>query len=81
MASNENNFNIIWRNYLRVQVSLDIWKPLNSKMRIKLAGSEWDWIEFKYEGLLNFCFVCGKIRHTERFCEKVFSDRSLLDNK
>ena len=70
--SNENNFNSIWRHYLRIRVRIDVKKPLKAKMKIKLAGSEWGWIEFKYERLPLFCFVCGKIGHSERFCELVF---------
>lgn len=50
-------------------------------MKIKLEGAEWGWIEFKYERLPTFCFMCGKVGHSEKFCEFFFQNFSLLESK
>nr|GMD75268.1 uncharacterized protein LOC109167502 [Ipomoea batatas] len=41
-------------------------------MRIRRNGGDWSWITFRYERLPNFCFICGLIGHTEKFCIKLF---------
>lgn len=30
------------------------------------------WVNFKYEGVPTFCFICGMISHSEKFCERIF---------
>lgn len=72
MESDPKNFVRMCRNFLRIKVAIDISRPLRSKMRIKKAGGEWLWIQFKYEQLPSFCFFCGLIGHTEKFCEAMF---------
>ncbi|KAM6563933.1 hypothetical protein CsatB_023931 [Cannabis sativa] len=67
------NFQHVWREYMRVRVSIDITVPL--KRRKKLRRSMDDpgcWAEFKYEYVPTFCFICGVIGHSERFCSKLF---------
>lgn len=52
---------------VRFHISFDLsrflvpwaWIPFNT---------EYDWIEFKYEGLPNFYYYCCKITHQSRFC-------------
>lgn len=55
-----------WKMYACVRVTMDINKPLRRKMKIKMAGGEWSWVNFKYERLSTFCFVCGMMGHLER---------------
>lgn len=43
-------------------------------MKIKREGGDWSWINFKYERLGTFCFVCGKIGHSERDCNVVYTN-------
>lgn len=41
-------------------------------MKVKMAGNEWYWINFKYENVPTFYFICGVIGHSERFYNKLF---------
>lgn len=41
-------------------------------MKIKKVGETWSWANFKYEKLPSFCFFCGILGHTDKFCEKFF---------
>ena len=72
MESDDNNCTGTWQHYLRVRVSIDIQKPLKRRMRIKKPGSEWVWVEFRYECLTVFCFICGCLGHTDRKCSKIY---------
>ncbi|XP_052292008.1 uncharacterized protein At4g02000-like [Citrus sinensis] len=71
-ASDENNLMGVWRNYMRIRVSIDVRKPLKRRMRLKKSGGEWVWIDFKYERLQVFCFICGLLGHTERQCPSLY---------
>uniref|UniRef100_A0A803PJ02 CCHC-type domain-containing protein n=1 Tax=Cannabis sativa TaxID=3483 RepID=A0A803PJ02_CANSA len=41
-------------------------------MKLCKENGEWIWANFKYEHLPTFCFICGIIGHSERFCPKRF---------
>ena len=71
-ASDENNLMGVWRNYMRIRVSIDVRKPLKRRMRLKKSGGDWVWIDFKYERLQVFCFICGLLGHTERQCLSLY---------
>lgn len=53
------NTNGAWKLYVRIRVTMDICKPLKRRIKIKREGGTWSWINFKYERLSTFCFVCG----------------------
>lgn len=74
VKSDSKNFEGMWRNYLRILVSVDVRSPLKSQMRVKKTGGDWLWIKFKYEKLPSFCFYCGRIGHTDKFCEALFDN-------
>lgn len=61
-----------WKSFLRVRVLLDITILLHRKMKMKRAGGDVFWINFKYEWLPNFCFLCGIIGHMKCFCHHLF---------
>lgn len=78
IKSDPNNFVGVWREYLRVRVTIDIDLPLKRKMKIKKKGGEWFWVTFKYEHVPTFCFICGVIGHSERFCPNLFKQEGEL---
>ncbi|KAL9441583.1 hypothetical protein AB3S75_020141 [Citrus x aurantiifolia] len=71
-ASDPNNFMGVWRNYMRIRVSIDVRQPLKRRLRLKKEGGEWFWVEFKYERLNTFCFICRLLGHTEKLCPKLY---------
>lgn len=74
MKSDPANFDGTWKPYARIRVVLDIQKPLRRRMKIKREGGAWSWLNFKYERLGTFCFVCGILGHTERECNVVYEN-------
>lgn len=70
----EGNSSGMWRQYVRIRVSLDITKPLKRRMKIKRENGTFSWINFKYERLSTFCFVCGLIGHSDRDCAIVYDN-------
>lgn len=63
-----------WKMFVSIRVTMDIDKPLKLKMKIKREGSTWTWINFKYERLSTFCFVCGLMGHSDRDCGIVYAN-------
>lgn len=72
ISSCPNNFTGVWREYMRVRVSINLNSPLKRRMKIKMAGEEWFWVNFKYENIPTFCFICDVVGHSEKFCSKLF---------
>lgn len=73
IQSDPNNFVGTWRDYLRVRVTIALDKPLKRRMKLRKSADNWCWVNFKYENVLTFCFICGFIGHSEKFCEKLFN--------
>ncbi|XP_074352060.1 uncharacterized protein At4g02000-like [Apium graveolens] len=67
-------FEGMWKPYVRVRVSINVEKPLKRRLKIKREGDNWSWLNFKYERLGIFCFVCGIIGHSERECNVVYAN-------
>lgn len=55
-------------SYLRIRVSLDVSVPLCRGRKVRLGEYGLKWVEFRYERLPIFCYMCGKIDHDERDC-------------
>ncbi|XP_074377829.1 uncharacterized protein LOC141719355 [Apium graveolens] len=72
VASCPTNFSGVWRDYFRVRVTIDVTKPLKRRMKIKKSAEDWYWITFKYENAPTFCFICGILGHSEKFCSRLF---------
>ncbi|KAL8106625.1 hypothetical protein AgCh_023404 [Apium graveolens] len=74
IKSDPDTFKGGWKPYVRIRVLLDVEKPLKRRMKIKREGDIWSWLNFKYEKLGTFCFVCGIIGHGERECNVVYAN-------
>lgn len=47
-------------------------KPLIRRMKIKKLGGDRFWVNFEYEHLSTFFFICGLLGHAEKFCSRLF---------
>ena len=56
-------------DFMRVQVILDITKPLSRGRKITLDDGSVGWVSFKYERLPNICYWCGCITHSDKDCD------------
>uniref|UniRef100_A0A803P9D1 Zinc knuckle CX2CX4HX4C domain-containing protein n=1 Tax=Cannabis sativa TaxID=3483 RepID=A0A803P9D1_CANSA len=58
-----------WGPFLRIQVKLQVTKPLMRGQMIKLPKIKDEfWVDFRYERLLEFCFECGCLGHPFERC-------------
>lgn len=72
VESDVNNFVGVWRDHFRVRVSIPLDAPLKRRMKLRKSATEWCWVTFKYEAVPMFCFICGLIGHSDKFCAKLF---------
>lgn len=55
---------------MRIRIKIDVRKlPKRKKKICRRSGSDCI-VQCKYERLGDFCFICGLVTHTERFCSK-----------
>lgn len=74
VKSDTMNMNDMWKQFIRIRVRMDVNKPLKRRMKLKREGGEWSRLNFKYERLSMFCFVCGLLGHSDRDCEVVYAN-------
>ncbi|KAL8555033.1 hypothetical protein ACS0TY_003003 [Phlomoides rotata] len=54
---------------LHVKINIDLQRPLKKGLHIEMHESHKLWIEFKYERLPSFCYVCGTLGHLRKECD------------
>ncbi|KAJ8755542.1 hypothetical protein K2173_019340 [Erythroxylum novogranatense] len=54
---------------LRIRVQIDTTKPLRRKKKIVDPDGSMFYALFSYERIFVFCFLCGKLGHTDSFCD------------
>lgn len=59
---------LVWGEFLRICVKLDIHKPLPRIKRLCLGNSDAVWVRLKYEKLPNLCYYCGLFELVDRDC-------------
>lgn len=60
---------------------MDISKPIKRRMKIRREGGDWIWINFKYECLSTFRFICGLLGHSERDCTVAYANPNKIIEK
>ncbi|KAL8481624.1 hypothetical protein ACS0TY_027940 [Phlomoides rotata] len=65
-----------WRTFMRVRVELDVKQPLKRFKKIRMGNGSSMVVTFKYERLHLFCFICGRLGHSESFCDDLFNSKS-----
>ncbi|XP_021737157.1 uncharacterized protein LOC110703672 [Chenopodium quinoa] len=60
-----------WDKSRRVRIMVDTSKPLRRVQKIRNKKGEISSIQFKYERLSTFCFLCGILGHTEKDCPNI----------
>ncbi|XP_057802918.1 uncharacterized protein At4g02000-like [Salvia miltiorrhiza] len=70
------NTSEIWRQYMRVRVGVRVLEPLKRFKKLKQKDGTTFVVNFKYERLHVFCFLCGRLGHSESFCELMFNSQS-----
>lgn len=75
IAYDAKNNSSIWREFMRIKIRLDVRKSLKRKKKIKRKNGSEFVVLCKYERLGDFCFACGLVTHTERFCRKSLDNR------
>ncbi|KAF4383757.1 hypothetical protein G4B88_020079 [Cannabis sativa] len=72
IESDPNNFTGVWREYLRVRVTLSLDLPLKRRMKFRKRDGDSFYATFRYESVPTFCFICGLMGHSERLCPRTF---------
>ncbi|KAL3643388.1 hypothetical protein CASFOL_014203 [Castilleja foliolosa] len=62
------NVNQKWKKSIRMQVEIDIQKPLKSALTFSCSGRPKLQIGIRYERLIDFCYSCGLIGHKLANC-------------
>ncbi|OMO55003.1 hypothetical protein COLO4_36252 [Corchorus olitorius] len=57
------------RSFLRIRVGLKLENPLIPGFWIPRGGDRKIWATVKYEKLADFCFNCGRLGHSNKFCK------------
>ncbi|KAL8534134.1 hypothetical protein ACS0TY_010226 [Phlomoides rotata] len=77
----KSNCAAAWRPYMRIRVAINMALPLKSWKKLRQPSGEAFTVMFKYERLNSFCFVCGRLGHTEQFCEELFKHEIAPDKR
>ena len=59
---------------MQIQVSIDVRHALKRTMKVKKEGGEWFWVNFRYERLPTFCFICWVLGHADSTCNLLFEN-------
>lgn len=81
IKADDRSFSVRWQEYMSIRFRMDVRKSLKRGMQLKLPKGGWTWVHFNYEKMPIFCFFCGVIGHTDRYCKKLFLTPGVLEEK
>ena len=55
-------------NFMRIRVTINISNPLCKGRKVRLGGLSQIWVDFKYERMPIFCYLCGMVTHAKNNC-------------
>ncbi|KAG8481733.1 hypothetical protein CXB51_026616 [Gossypium anomalum] len=55
--------------FMLIRIVFDIRSPLKRKKRVNIGNNNSVYVVFQYERLSLFCFLCGRLGHSESFCQ------------
>ncbi|KAJ4838810.1 hypothetical protein Tsubulata_011257 [Turnera subulata] len=58
-----------WGKFVRARIWLNTKKPLRKSLAVHKEEGQMVEVSFQYEGIPNFCYICGKLGHTLKKCE------------
>jgi 14-3-3 protein epsilon len=64
--------NTVHSTYMRLKVRININNPLKQSWKVRANEGNYVQIQFKYERLGIFCYLCGVLGHTDKGCPKLF---------
>ncbi|XP_057794257.1 uncharacterized protein LOC131010642 [Salvia miltiorrhiza] len=76
MEYDNTNSSGVWRQYMRIRVGIRVNDPLKRFKKLKQKDGTPFTVRFKYERLNVFCFLCGKLGHSESYCELLFNEKT-----
>ncbi|XP_019176759.1 PREDICTED: uncharacterized protein LOC109172055 [Ipomoea nil] len=66
------NFGGAWRSFYRIRVRLSVSAPIKQRMKLVRRDGTTQWLTFKYERLSTFCYCCGILGHSDKFCKTAY---------
>lgn len=62
----------VWSGpFMRIRVVIDIEKPLQRGLKLRVSDTDFNWCPIMYEKLPDFCHTCGVIGHSQRECQAI----------
>ncbi|KAL0401243.1 UNVERIFIED_CONTAM: hypothetical protein Slati_4154200 [Sesamum latifolium] len=63
---------VAWGASLWIRVGLSVKKPLKRALKLCSPSGDELLVRFTYEQLPNFCYLCGRLGHIDKYCETRF---------
>ncbi|KAJ4843031.1 hypothetical protein Tsubulata_005886 [Turnera subulata] len=59
-----------WGKFVRARIALNVEKPLRRNLTIRQSLGQPSEVYYRYEGIPNFCYLCGRLGHSLKECER-----------